>query len=81
MTTWHGGNGWGWCGMIAHLPAAVILWGVVFIAMDLAVGLTIRQRTDPPAPTATGSSQPEGAVTARISRSETDNDEFSGRLM
>ena len=81
MTTWYGGNGWGWCGMIAHIPSMMILWGVVFSAMALAVGFAIRQRTDPPAPTATGYIQPEGAVTARIRRSETDNDEFSRRLM
>ena len=67
--------------MIAHLPSMVILWGVVFSAMALVVGFAIRQRKDPPAPTATGSLQPQGAVTSRISRSETDNDEFSRRLM
>ena len=39
MTTWYGGNGWGWCGMIAHVPSMVILWGVVFSATALAVAL------------------------------------------
>jgi hypothetical protein len=81
MTTWYGGNGWAWCGTIAHIPSTVILWAVVFTVMALAVGFAIRQRNDSPAPTGTGSIRPEGAVTARISRSETDNDEFWRRLM
>ncbi|WP_156685586.1 hypothetical protein [Mycobacterium sp. Marseille-P9652] len=81
MTTWYCGNGWGWCGMVVHLPSMVILGGLVFSAMALAVGFAIRQRNDPPTPTATGSRRPEGAVTAPISRNETDNDQFSRRLM
>ncbi|HTX93339.1 MAG TPA: hypothetical protein VME67_00010 [Mycobacterium sp.] len=81
MTTWYGGNGWGWCGMIAHIPSMVILWAVVFTAMGLALGFGVRQRNEPPAPTAAGSVRPEGAVSARISRSETNNDEFWRRLM
>jgi len=81
MTTWYSGNGWGWCGTIAHIPSMVILWAVVFTAMTLAVGFATRHRNDPLAPTGTGSIQPEGAVTAPISRRETDNDEFSRRLM
>lgn len=81
MTTWYGGNGWGSCSMIAHIPSMVILSGVVFSAMALAVGFAIRQRNDPPAPTATGSIRPEGAPTARIGGSETGNDEMWRRLM
>ena len=80
MTTWYGGNGWGWCSMIANIPSMVILWAIVFTAMALAVGFAVRQRNDPPAPTGTGSIRPEGAVTARISQSETDK-EFWRRLM
>jgi len=81
MTMWYSGNGWGWCSTIAHTPAMLILWGAVFTAIVLAAGFALRQRSDPPAPTGNGSVRPEGAVTARISRSETDNDEFWRRLM
>lgn len=81
MTMWYSGNGWGWCGTIAHIPSMVILWAAVLITMALAVGFALRQRNDPPAPTGAGSVRPEGAVAARISRSETDHDEFWRRLM
>ena len=79
--TWYSGNGWAWCSTIGHIPAMVILWVVVFTVMVLAVGFALRQRNDPPAPTGTSSVRPEGAVAARISRSETDHDEFWRRLM
>jgi hypothetical protein len=59
MTMWYGGNGWGWCSTIAHIPSMVILWAVVFTAMILAVGFAIRQRNDPPAPTGTASVRPK----------------------
>jgi hypothetical protein len=81
MTMWYGGNGWAWCSTIAHIPAMVTLWAAVFTAMALAVGFALRQRTDPPAPTGTGSVRPESAVAARISRSDTENEEFWRRLM
>lgn len=81
MTMWYSGNGWSWCGTIAHIPAMVILWAAVFTVMVLVVGFAIRPRSDTPAPTSTGSVRPEGAVAARITRSETDNDEFWRRLM
>ena len=81
MTTWDSGTGWGWCGTNAHIPSMVILWAAVFTAMVFAVGFAIRQRNDPPAPTGTGSVRAEGAVAARITRSETDGDEFWRRLM
>ena len=81
MTTWYGGNGWGWCSTIAHIPSMVILWAVVFTAMALAVGFAIRQRNDPPAPTSTGSVQSEGMAAAHIGRSETDDDDYYRRLM
>lgn len=81
MTMWYGGNGWGWCSTIAHIPSMVILWAVVLTAMILAVGFAIRQRNDPPAPTGTASVRPEGVAAARIGRSETDDDDFYRRLM
>ena len=81
MTTWYSGNGWGWCSMFVHIPATLILWGALFTAMVLAVGYALRQRSDPPAPTGAGSVRPEGALAARVGRSETDNDEFWRRLM
>ena len=81
MTTWYSGNGWAWCSTIAHIPVMVILWVAVFAAVVVAVGFAISQRDDPPAPTGTGPVRPEGAVAARISRGETENDEFWRRLM
>ena len=81
MTTWYGGNGWAWCSTIAHIPMMVILWAAVFTAMVVAVGFAIRQRNDPPAPSGTGSVRSEGAVATRITRGETENDEFRRRLM
>lgn len=61
MTMWYGGNGWGWCSTIAHIPTMVILWAVVLTTAVLAVGFAIRQRNDGPAPTGTGSVQPQSA--------------------
>ena len=81
MTMWYSGNGWAWCSTIAHIPVMVILWAAVFTAMVLAAGFAIRQRNDPPVATGTGSVRAEGAVAARITRSETDGDEFWRRLM
>jgi uncharacterized membrane protein len=81
MMAWYGGNGWGWCSLIGHSPATVILWGVVFVAIAFAFGFALRQRSDRPAPTGNGSNRREGAVAARLARSETDNDEFWRRLM
>ena len=26
MTMWYGGNGWGWCGTAASIPAMALLW-------------------------------------------------------
>ncbi|OMC41011.1 hypothetical protein A5744_18840 [Mycobacterium sp. IS-1264] len=66
MTMWYGGNGWGWCSAIAHLPSMVILWALVFAVTSIAVGFAIRPRHDAP---------------ARIGRSETDDDDFYRRLM
>jgi hypothetical protein len=81
MTTWYSDNGWAWCSTIAHIPVMVILWAAVFTAMVVAIGFAIRQRNDPAVPTGTGSGRPEGAVAARITRGETENDEFGRRLM
>jgi hypothetical protein len=81
MMAWYEGNGWGWCSMIAGNPAMVILWGAVLAATAFAFGFALRQRSDPPAPTGNGSSWREGAVAARIARSDTDSDEFWRRLM
>ena len=81
MTTWYGGNGWAWCSTIAHIPVMVVFWAAVFTAMVVAIGFAIRQRNDPAVPTGTGSGRPEGAVAARITRGETENDEFGRRLM
>jgi hypothetical protein len=81
MTVWYSGDGWAWCSTIAHIPVMVILWAAVSTAVVLAVGFAIRQRNDPPAPKGTSSVRPEGAATARIIGSETDNDEFWRRLM
>ncbi len=79
MTTWYSG-GWGWCGLVVNVPVMVLLWGAVLTAMVLAVRFAFRQRSDPPAPTGTGSAWAEGAP-ARIARGEMDNDEFHRRLM
>jgi hypothetical protein len=81
MTTWYGGNGWGWCSTIAHIPTMVILWVGVFTAMALAVGVAIRQQNHPPAPTGTGSVRPQGTAAPRVSRNDADTDEFWRRLM
>jgi uncharacterized membrane protein len=81
MTTWYSGNGWAWCSTFAHIPVMVILWAAVFTAIVVAVGFAVRQRNDPAAPTGTDSVRPEGAVAARVTRGETENDEFGRRLM
>ncbi len=81
MTTWYGGDGWGWCGMTAHTFAMTLLWGAVFTAIVLAIGFALRQRSDSPASTGTGSRWTGSAVAAHITGNETDNDEFWRRLM
>jgi hypothetical protein len=81
VTMWYGGNGWGWCSTIAHIPSMVILWALVFAITIIAVGFATRPRHDPPAPTVAASVRPEGAPAARIGRSETDDDDFYRRLM
>jgi uncharacterized membrane protein len=81
MTTWYGGNGWGWCSMVGNIPAMVLLWVAVFTAIVLAVRLASRRPSDPPVPTGADSSRAEGAVAARHVRGEIDNDEFFRRLM
>ena len=81
MTIGYGGNDWGWCGTIAHIPSMVILWAVVFTAMILVVGFAVRQQNDPPAPTDIASVRPEGVAADRIGRSEMDDGDFYHRLM
>ena len=81
MTTWYGGNGWGWCTGVVNIPAMLLLWGVVVTATVLAVRVALRQRSDPPAPTSNGFARAKGAMVARIVRSDMDNDEFYRRLM
>ena len=78
---WFHGTGWNWAGCIQGGLVMAVLWGTVITAIILAVGFLTRQRSDPPAPTRTGSVRPEGAVAARTSRSEMDNDEWHRRLM
>jgi hypothetical protein len=81
MTTWYGGNGWGWCTGVMNTPAMLLLWGAVITATVLAVRFASREPSDPPVPPGTGSTRLGGAVAARIARSETANDEFHRRLM
>jgi hypothetical protein len=69
MTTWH--SAWGWC---TDIPTMVLLWGAVLTAAVLAVRSAARQPSDPPAPTATGYPRPDGAMPARIARTEIDDD-------
>jgi uncharacterized membrane protein len=81
MTTWYGGNGWGWCNTVANLPAMVLLWVAVFTAIVLAVRLASRRPSDPPAPTGANSTRAEGVAAARHVRGEIGNDELFRRLM
>jgi uncharacterized membrane protein len=81
MTTWYGGNGWGWCSTVANFSAMVLLWVAVFTAIVLAVYLASRRPSDPPAPAGADSARAEGVVAARHVRGEKDNDEFFRRLM
>ncbi|WP_156766604.1 hypothetical protein [Mycobacterium sp. E2327] len=53
------------------------LWAVALVGVALAIGLAIGQRNDP----AGIGARPKGAVAPRISRDETDHDEFWRRLM
>ena len=80
MTTWYGGQGWGWCGF-GDFPAMVLLWVAVFTAIVLTVRLASRRPSDPRAPTGADSTRVEGVVAARHVRGEIDNDEFLRRLM
>jgi hypothetical protein len=81
MTTWYGGHGWGWCGVLVNVPATVLLWGAIVAATVLAVRIAFRQSSDPPAPTGTGYDRRDGVVAARITRSETGDDEIYRRFM
>ncbi len=67
--------------MFFHNPAMTLLWGAAFTVMALAFGFAIRQPCDAPAPARTASARPEDAAAARMTRSETDNDEVWRRLM
>ncbi len=66
MTMWYGG--WGWCSVTASLPAALLLWGVVFTVVALALRSAFRRPS-------------EGVTAARVDRSETDDHDFYRRLM
>jgi hypothetical protein len=81
MTTWYGGHGWGWCGVLVNFPATVLLWGAVVAAIVLAVRFAVRQPSDPPAPTCAAYPRSEGMVAARFARSGNDNDDFYRRFM
>ena len=81
MTTWHSGNGCGWCSMVGNIPAMVLLWVAVFTAIVLAVRLASRRPSDPPVPAGADSTRAEGVVAAQHVRGEIDNDEFFHRLM
>lgn len=81
MTPWYSGHGWGWCSVMVNIPAMVLLWAALAIAMVLAVRFAARRPSDPPAPTGTAYTRPKGMVATRVARSETDDAEFYRRLM
>jgi uncharacterized membrane protein len=82
MTTWYGGNGWGWCSMVGNIPAMVLLWVAVFTAIVLAFYLASRRPSEPPVPAGRADfTRAEGVVTTRHVPGEIDNDEFFRRLM
>ncbi|MBX9639514.1 MAG: hypothetical protein K2X97_07235 [Mycobacteriaceae bacterium] len=68
MTTWYGGNGWGWCSGGVNIPAMLLLWGVIIAATILAVRVALRERSDPPAATSNGFARANAAMVARISQ-------------
>lgn len=66
MTMWY--VGWGWCNVMADLPAALLLWGVAVVAVILAVRSAARRPS-------------EGVPAAGSTRSATDDQDFYRRLM
>lgn len=83
MTTWYSGHGWDWCGVMLNIPVTVLLWSAVVAAIVMATRSAVRQPSDTPALTSTGRPRPDGVATARTvpSGTDTDTDEFYGRLM
>lgn len=79
--TWFGGHGWGWCGLIFNGLAMAVFWGAVVTAIVLAVHVLSRERSNPSAMTAAGSTRAEGGSPASLARGDLDNDEFYRRLM
>jgi hypothetical protein len=66
MTMWYGG--WGWCSVMSNLPAALLFWGAVFTVVAVALRSAFRWPS-------------EGVTAARVTRSETDDQDFYRRLM
>ena len=66
MTTWY--SGWGWCSVMINLPAMVLLWAAVVLAVRSAV----RRPSDPPTQPSTGRPRPDGVAAVRIGPSGTD---------
>jgi len=78
---WYRGDGWGWCSMTVNVLTTVVLWGVVFTAIVLAVRFLSRERSGPWAPRGTGSTRAEYMMAEGFTRGEMDNDEFYRVLM
>lgn len=82
MTTWYGGHGWGWCGMMLNIPAMVLLWGAAVAAVVMATRLAVRRPGDPPDQTNTGRLRPDAMAAKGITPPRgSDSDEFYRRLM